>query len=451
MKSTSEEMLAWLETRPEIEHLRAAVCDLNGLMRGKLIPVGEAKKALSGGLRIPLSATSVDIWGNDIADSKLVYEAGDGDGILEWTGRRILPMEWLRQPGALIPLWLCDESGIPFSADPRRALAAVLERYAALGLKPVVATELEFYLLDALKTRPTTPTSPATGKPLVSNAVLSIDELDQFNEFFHDVYTVCDGQGIPADTAITECGVGQFEINLLHRDDALSAADDAILFKRIIKGMAQKHHLAATFMAKPYPQQTGSGLHIHFSLLNEKGENIFDDGSDQGSKTLLHAVTGLLEAMRPSTLVFAPHLNSYRRLQPHTHAPCAVCWGYENRHAAIRIPGGPHTARRIEHRVAGADANPYLVLAAVLGAALIGIEKQHKPEEPVAGDRFPANARQLPNDWHTAISIFEKSPISSLIFSPLLCNLFVSCKKQEYDTFARQMTDFECTTYLATL
>ncbi len=451
MDTSSERMLTWLNERPEIKNLRAAVCDLNGLMRGKLVPVGQVKKVLDGGMRMPLSVTSVDIWGNDIAGSTLVYETGDGDGILEWTGRAILPMEWLGQPSGLISLWLRDESGKPFSADPRRALANVLERYAALGLRPVVAIELEFYLLDASPTRPTTPKSPVTGKQLAANAVLSIDELDQFDGFFSDVYTACAEQGIPVDTAMAEGGIGQFEINLLHQDNALCAADEAILFKRVVKGMSRKHSLAATFMAKPYPEHAGNGFHVHFSLLNDRGENVFDDGGDRGSNILHYAVAGLLDAMAASTLIFAPHLNSYRRLQPHTHAPSCVCWGYENRHAAIRIPGGAPVARRIEHRVAGADANPYLVLAAILGAALIGIEEQRMPDQPVVGDHFPEQAEPLPNDWRTAISAFEKSKISSLIFSPLLCNLFVSCKKQEYATFARQMTDFEFTAYLETI
>jgi len=448
MNPDYRQMLAWLDARPQIENLRAGVCDLNGQMRGKLIPATQAKKALTGGLRIPLSATSVDIWGNDITGSKLVYQHGDRDGILEWTGRSILPMEWLGQPSGLISLWLRDEAGSPFAADPRRALAIVLERYAELGLQPVVAAELEFYLLDASQGRPVTPKSPVNGKPLAANAVLSIDELDQFDAFFHDVYTACSEQGIPADTAIAEGGAGQFEINLLHCDDAMRAADDALLFKRIVKGMARKHQMTASFMAKPYPERAGNGFHIHFSLLDRAGENVFDDGSDSGSITLRHAVAGLLDALVPTTLIFAPHLNSYRRLQPHTHAPSTVCWGYENRHAAIRIPGGSPEVRRIEHRVAGADANPYLVLAAILGAALIGIEKKKLPDEPVVGDHFPATARQLPNDWNTAISAFEKSRISALIFSPLLCNLFVSCKQQEYTVFAGQMTDLEFSTYL---
>jgi glutamine synthetase len=450
MTSTSEKMLDWLNEQTEIESLRAGVCDLNGIMRGKLIPVSQARKALNGDLRIPLSATSVDIWGNDIENSRLVYETGDGDGILEWTGRSILPMDWMGQKTGLIPLWLANEDGTPFLADPRRALADVLAKYKKLGLTPVVATELEFYLVDPDGTRPAAPKSPATGRSSEANAVLSLDELDRFDGFFNDVYAACAEQDVPADAAIAEGGAGQFEINLLHCNDALCAADDAMLFKRIVKGTARKHNLTATFMAKPYQERAGNGLHIHFSLLNEEAKNVFDDGSEQGSLIMQNAVAGLLAAMKESSLIFAPHLNSYRRLQRNTHAPSTVCWGYENRHAAIRIPGGAPIARRIEHRVAGADANPYLVMAVMLGAALWGIENKKKPDSPVSGDQFSEKADQLPEHWHAAIAAFEQGRILTSIFSPLLLDLFASCKKQEYTEFSRQMTDFEFSTYLET-
>ncbi len=450
LDSTLEQMLEWLAARPGIENLRAGVCDFNGIMRGKLIPVAQAEKALSGGLRIPLSTPSVDIWGNDIAGSSLVYEAGDGDGILQWTGRNILAMEWMQQPTGLIPLWLADESGAPFLVDPRRALAHVLEKFTSAGLTPVVATELEFYLLDPNETRPAPPLSPATGKVLDANAVLSIDEIDHFDGFFNDVYAICAQHGIPADAAIAEGGAGQFEINLLHCDDALRAADDAMLFKRIVKGVARKHKLIASFMAKPYAQRSGNGLHIHFSLLDKAGKNIFDDGSNQGSKTLQYAVAGLLQAMAESTLIFAPHLNSYRRLQPHTHAPSAVCWGYENRNAAIRIPGGPPAARRIEHRVSGADANPYLVLAAILGAAFVGIEAEQMPVDPLVGDTSSPKLAHLPDDWRLAIDSFETGEILRSFLSPLFHSLYASCKRQEEKTFASRITDFEYNTYLET-
>jgi glutamine synthetase len=440
--------LEWLESRTDIKSLRAAVCDLNGVMRGKRIPLDQAEKVMAGSLRMPLSVVGVDIWGEDIVKSPLVFATGDADGICESTGRGILPMDWTPEPSGLIPLWLREESGAPFGGDPRRALAGLVDRYKALGLTPVMAMELEFYLYDPANARPIAPVSPITGKRLDADAVLSIDELDDFGDFFRDVYAACEAQGVPADSAIAENGIGQFEINLLHCDDPLRAADDAVLFKRIVRGLARKHGFAATFMAKPYGDRSGSGLHVHFSLLDEEGNNVFDNGSTDGSPMMRHAVGGLIAAMPETTLLYAPHFNSFRRLRPGTHAPSAAAWGYENRTVAIRIPGGSLKARRIEHRVAGADANPYLVLAGILAGALVGIEREMAPPEPVRGDAYQLNLKSLPPDWASAIAAFAAGSIVEDTLPTMLRDMLVACKRQEMATFAAQVTDFEYDTYL---
>ncbi len=435
----------------EVASLRAVVCDLNGTFRGKRIPVESAEKALSGGVRMPLSVAGGDIWGEDVAGSGLTVDAGDPDGICEPTGRGVLPVTWTDAPSALIPLWLSEENGEPFSGDPRRALARVVDRFAEHGLAPVIATELEFYLVDPSEERPQPPLSPVTGKRFVSDSILSIDEIDHFDAFLGDIYAACAAQGVPADAAVAENGSGQFEINLLHVADPLRAADDAVFFKRIVRGVARRHGYAATFMAKPYGRRPGSGLHVHFSLLDADGRNVFDDGTDQGSGTMHYAVGGLLAAMQESTLIFAPHLNSYRRLRPGTLAPAAVAWGYENRTTAIRIPGGSSAARRIEHRVAGADANPYLVLASVLGAALIGIERQIGPADPISGDAHSLELPHLPRDWAQAVEGFEHGALVPEVFSPILRRMLVACKQQEMKAFAERVTDFEFHAYLETV
>jgi len=449
LSDTIDGVLDWLSSRPDIQSLRAAVCDLNGIMRGKRIPVEQARKALEGKLRMPYSISGVDVWGEDIEGNKQVFSTGDADGICHWTGRGILPMDWTAYPTALIPLWLSDEKGAPFLGDPRRALARILDRFKTLGLTPVAATELEFYLVDPKSARPRGPVSPVTGRRLDSDAALSIDEIDDFEAFMHDVYEACRLQDIPVDTAIAENGVGQFEINLNHVADALRAADDAVLFKRTVKGIARKHGFIASFMAKPYGKRAGNGFHVHFSLIDAEGRNVFDDGTEQGSELMRHAVAGMLAAMAESTLVFAPHFNSYRRLRPKSYAPTAVAWGYENRMVAIRIPGGPPAARRIEHRVSGADANPYLVLAAILGAALVGIERQMSPGEPIATDAYDRiDLAKLPPDWASAIASFEHGKLVAEIFPEALRGSLVACKKQELETFALRVNNFEFETYL---
>jgi glutamine synthetase len=444
-------MLEWLAAHPEITSLRAAVCDLNGALRGKRIPAAQAKKALTGGLRMPLSVVGVDVWGEDIVGSKLVFETGDADGICEWTGRGPLPVDWMSSPTALVPLWLATDNGAPFPGDPRRALAAIVDRYRARGLTPVVATELEFYLVDGKSEQPRAPQSPITGRLLDTDSILAIRELDHFERFLDGVYAACAAQGVPADSAIAENGPGQFEINLLHVPDPLKAADDAILFKEIVRGVARKHGFAATFMAKPYGDRAGSGLHVHFSLIDRQGANVFDDGTDRGSETMRHAVGGLLAAMPECTLLFAPHLNSYRRLRPGSHAPSAAAWGYENRTVAIRIPGGPSPSRRIEHRVAGADANPYLVMAGMLGTALEGIERGLAPSEPIAGDAYARELPPIPPDWASAVDAFQQGEMVTRALSATLQSMLVDCKRQELEIFAKEVTDFEYHTYLDTV
>jgi glutamine synthetase len=447
------EHLQWLNEQTDIENIFACICDLNGTLRGKRLDVAQASKILEGSVRMPLSLAGLEIWGEDIEVSALVFETGDADGICQYTGRGILPINWTSRPTALIPLSLYNEDGRPFMGDPRHALDAVVKRYAEKGLTPVVATELEFYLVDPTETIPQPPLSPVTGKRLDSDGALSLDELEHFDEFLNDVYAACYAQGIPADSAISENGAGQFEINMRHVGDALRAADDAVLFKRLVRGIARKHGFAATFMAKPYGDRAGSGFHVHFSLEDEDGDNVFDNGGEEGTPIMMHAVAGLLHTMQENALVFAPHENSFRRLLPGTHAPSSVAWGYENRTVAVRIPGGHHKARRIEHRVAGADANPYLVLASILGGALLGIEGAWEPTKALVGDAYAQEKElaHLPLDWATAIQAFKNGAHIQSIYAPRLQRMLVDCKRQEQHRFNRHVTEFEYDTYLETV
>ena len=269
-----------------------------------------------------------------------------------------MPMPWLEAPTALLPIWMYRENGQPYEGDPRHALRAVVERFKARGLTPVCAMELEFFLIDDSGKTLQVPPSPRSGKRRKAAEILSIRALDAFDSFFTDLYDACEAMDIPADTAISESGLGQFEINLMHCDDALRAADDAWLFKMLVKGLARRHGFAASFMAKPYPEYSGNGLHTHFSVIDAEGKNVFSNGGPEGSELLMNAIAGCLWAMHDSTLLFAPHANSYERLIPEAHAPNAVCWAYENRTSAIRVPSGGASARRIEHRTAGGRREP---------------------------------------------------------------------------------------------
>ena len=428
--------------------LRIGICDLNGQMRGKRVPAAYAAKLDSGAVRMPYSALNVDLWGADIDGSPLVFESGDADAILLPTSRGPLPMPWIDSPTALFPMIMHHDDGTPYDGDPRHALAAVLDRYAARGWTVIAATEMEFTLLDDSGDTLRPPVNPITHRRLVDEAVLSMAELDAFDAFFTDLYAACDAMDIPAQTSISEAGTGQFEINLNHQD-ALRSADDAWLFKDLVRGLARKHGFAATFMAKPYADDAGNGMHVHFSVVDQEGRNIFDNGGPEGSDLLRQAVGGCLAAMPGSTLIFAPHGNSYDRLVPDAHAPTGACWAYENRTAAIRIPGGPPAARRIEHRVAGGDINPYLMLTSVLGAALVGIEDVMTPPAPITGNAYEVSGvPQLATSWANAVTALETDPIMARIFPAELIRSMVMTKRQDIIRFGTRPPETHWLSYL---
>lgn len=443
--------MSWLDLHPEVRTIRVAASDLNGVARGKRIPRRFAGKAVEEGTRFPLSVLNLDIWGEDIDDSPLVFEAGDPDGVCLPTERGYLPMPWLNAPTALLPMWMYREDGRPYDGDPRHALARVMDRYRARGLTPVIGTELEFYLIDDRGPELRVPPSPRSGKRRPGAEILSLRALDTFDIFFTDLYDGCEAMDIPADTAISEAGIGQFEINLSHVPDALKAADDAWLFKLLVRGVARSHGFAASFMAKPYEDYSGNGMHVHFSLLDAAGRNVFDDGGPEGTDMLRHAVAGCIAAMPACALIFAPHGNSYDRLVPDAHAPTGICWAYENRTAAIRVPAGSPKARRIEHRVAGGDVNPYLMLAAVLGAAMVGIEDEMAPPDPIRGNAYDLDLPQLPATWEAAIDAFESSELVARIFPPELIRNYVATKRQELHYFAELSEQEKVDLYLDTV
>jgi len=318
----------------------------------------------------------------------------------------------------------------------------------------VAATELEFYLMDASAESKQRPQAPlVNGRRITEVEGYSIDELDALEGFFNEIRETCTAQGVPADTIIAEIGPGQFEINLNHINDPCKAADHAILFKRLVKGTARKYGMSACFMAKPYMGESGNGFHVHFSMLDEQGNNIFDDGGDLGTDTLRHAIGGLMEVMADSMLVFAPHLNSYRRFQKGAHAPTFASWGYENRTVALRVPESPGVARRIEHRVAGADANPYLVLASILAGALHGIENKIDPGAPVEGDAYADfnEERALPTSWETAVTTLENSEMMANLLGDEFVRVFTAIKRQEQDSINAHISDIEYESYLGVL
>lgn len=441
--ATSLSLDALLADHPGIDRIEAFVVDVNGVARGKWLPRDKALTLPSKGLPLPRSVFALDIWGRDVEAAGLAFGTGDPDGLCFPVRGRAAATPW-REGGALALMSMRDEKGGPFFADPRNVLAQVVARFAERGLTPVVATELEFYL-HAIDERgmPVPPFAPAGDRFASRQAqVLSTDALGCHDRFFTEVVAAARALGIPADSVLRENGPGQFELNLLHRADACAAADDAVLLKRVVKAVAERHGLGATFMAKPYGDCSGSGMHIHVSLLDEKGTPVFAGADGAPAPMLFSAVTGLLGSLREMMLVFAPHANSYRRFGLNTHAPATVGWGIDDRSAAVRVVvGGPH-ATRIEHRVSGADCNPCLAVAAVLAGVLEGIGRGEPP--PPQQDRADVGSgERLPREWSEAIDLFAGSRRAGDWFGAPFRDLFAACKRQDRDEMASRVSDVE--------
>ncbi|HEX5693315.1 MAG TPA: glutamine synthetase family protein, partial [Arenimonas sp.] len=347
--------------------------DMNGLLRGKRITRDALEKVYRDGVCLPMSLIATDITGNTVEETGLGYDIGDEDRLCRPVPGSLRPVPWQERPSAQLLLQMEDGHGGLFAASPREVLRRVLDGFRELGLTPVVAVELEFYLLDAAldaQGRPQVARNPATGERNHSTQVYYIQDLDDHRGFTDEVSAACRAQGIPADTAVAEYAPGQFEINLKHRNDALQACDDALMLKRVVKAVAARRGLMASFMAKPFVGQAGSGAHVHVSLLDTQGRNLFAGTPQAPADALRHAVGGLQASARDNLLLFAPHANSYRRFVANAFVPLNDSWGFNNRTVAMRVPHGEPVNTRIEHRIAGADANPYLVAAAVLAGML---------------------------------------------------------------------------------
>ena len=439
----------FLARHPGIETFEVLLPDVNAQMRGKWMTRESIAKLFDGQFKLPTSTVAFDIWGRDIEAT--VFDNGDADGVCLPLPHTLVPVPWLDRPTAQIMVAMGDVQGGEYGGDSRTVLAQILRRYAALGLRPVVATELEFYLFRDERNADGSPrhTQLAGGqRSVVGGQTYGIRAMDDAADFMHGVREACMVQNLPADTLIAEAAPSQFEINLFHQEDALLACDQCLMLKRAIKGVARRHDTLASFMAKPFGNLAGNGMHIHFSLIDDSGRNVFDNGTDTGSELMHHAVAGCLASMAESMALFAPNVNSWRRFRSGSHAPHAPCWGYENRSTAVRIPGGSRKAIRLEHRVPGADANPYLVVAAMLAGALCGIESKLPAPPPTSGDAYSQHPAALPRFWPDALRAFEQSAFIREYFGEEFRGVFLSSKWQELEEFTRHVSTLEYDSYL---
>jgi glutamine synthetase len=435
----------------ESEHIEAFIIDVNGVPRGKWLQRDKAKALLGSGIAMPRSAFLLDIWGRDIVEGGVAYDTGDPDGLCTAVPHSITRMGWVEGNASQALLTMREADGSYFFLDPRGVLARVLERYAAAGLTPALGVELEFYLVDpghtgGLKIAPRG--ADESGWRGWQIDAVGLSEIHDYEPILREMMATAKAQEITLETLVSESGPGQFEVTLKYSTDALRVADSATLFKRTIKQVARKHGLTATFMAKPYGQWAGSGMHVHMSILGKDGKNIFVGQPERAAPVLYQALGGIIQAMPDTMLTLAPHANSYRRFAPGVHAPTFGDWGHDNRMAAVRVITADPPASRIEHRVAGADCNPYLAFASLLGSALHGIETKADPGPETFGSQRSPLAPPLPIAWSAALERFADSTYISGIFGADFQRFFAACKHQEISEFRRRISDVEYDAYL---
>ena len=454
--STVAEAETFLAAHPEIEAFDLVLHDSNGIGRGKIIRRHELLSIYKSGRHMPISILGLDICGEDVHETGLIWDQGDAD-------RRAWPI-----PGTLVPLVgtlpprgellmsLYNLDGSPMASDPRHALQRQVNGLAAEGLYPAGAFELEFFLLanepDA-RGKMVPARDVLDGRANSKTDVYSVDQLHGMLPLFNAIYAGASAAGIKAETLISEFAPGQYELTLHYRENVMQAADDLMRLKRLVRMHARLHGVTACFMAKPNEDYAGSGMHFHVSMLDGGGRNVFVEAVEGlYNATILHAMGGLLQTMGESMLVFAPHANSWRRFASQSYAPVSPTWGVNNRSVALRIPAGDIRARRIEHRPAGVDANPYLVAATVLAGIRHGLKHQIDPGPEVTGNGYEVETKiVIPVDWRTAIEAARGSAFLQDALGAEMHRTFVAVKAAEYARVSRTVSEVDFDLYLHTV
>ena len=454
-KSNLDELQKFMQKFPTTQEMEIIIGDINGVIRGKRIRSNEFESIFRDGFSIPGSAVLLDTLGQTIPGIRWSSDDGDPDTGAHIIAGSLVPIPWAKKPSAQALFSYDQLNDMPFFGEPRGVLERTLSKIQEIVPKVVMAAELEFYLLDANTDRPTPKTSliPGVGRPQPGPQCYHPDDLWDIESFLNDLYVVCEKQNIPAGTAISEYAPAQFEINLNHIDDPLLACDHAILLKRAIKATARQHGLVACFMAKPFAEESGSGLHVHMSLVDQDGNNYFSQNKKElaqppYSDNLRYAIGGLKETMSAATAIFAPNANSYRRLRPEMFAPVEPNWGPNHRNVSLRIPISDEKNLRFEHRVSGADANPYLVTAAILSGIHYGITHKCNPGKMVKEGEVISLNQEIPNRWNKAIDEFENNKILPDYLGEEVCRTFIANRRFEEAEFNNNISDIDYSWYL---
>jgi len=432
----------WLEAR-NIEDIECITPDQAGIARGKMMPTQKFNSNTS--LALPSAVFMTTISGDYPEDGNgFSYPADDGDLKLKPDLTTLCVVPWESDPTAQVICDLVHQDGQDTEFTPRNVLRNICKAYEKLGLRPVVAPEVEFYLVrkNPDPDYPLTPPVGRSGRQIGGGQGYSIAGVNEFDELIDDIYHFSEDQGLEIDTLIHEEGAGQLEINLRH-GDPIKLADQVFLFKRTIREAALKHDIYATFMAKPIQGQPGSAMHIHQSVVDMKtGRNIFTNEDGSQAPALLHFIGGLQQHMANALVMMAPYVNSYRRLIPGVSAPVNLRWGYDNRTTAFRVPRSSPQDRRVENRIPSSDANPYLAIAGSLACGLIGLINHIEPDAP-SSQTVNASAIELPRGLIDAVVLFEGDKTLENLLGKAFVATYAAIKRQEFETFMDVISPWE--------
>jgi len=428
----------------KIEEVECLVPDMAGIARGKILPAEKFLKGMrTNGLRIPDSVFVQTVTGGYPEEDVTPEEAGDCYMAPDPDTIRLVP--WYSEPTAQVICDAYDFDGKPVASCARHVLKRVLELYAESGWTPIVAPELEFFLVD-VNTDPDYPLIPPVGRSgrrETSRQSYGLDAVNEFDPLFEEVYDFCEAQEIDVDTLTHEAGAAQMEMNFNH-GPALLLADQAFLFKRTVREAALRHKVYATFMAKPMKGEPGSSMHIHQSVVDsESGQNVFASPTNgRNTKLFLSHIAGLQKYLPAMMPLLGPNVNSYRRFLRDSDAPINTHWGLENRTVGLRVPHSDAQARRIENRLAGADCNPYLGIAASLACGYLGMKQKMKPRQPIEGSAYRL-AHTLPRTLHDALHRFETNRQVKNILGETFVEAVVAVKEAELDEYQQVISSWE--------
>jgi glutamine synthetase len=436
-----EHLSNWIREN-RIDEIECVTPDIAGIARGKVMPA--SKFARGGDVRLPVSILISTITG-DYADVIRKDFDSDSDLLLRPDYSTVRAVPWASDPSLQIIHDLVDSDGKPAGAAPRQVLRRVLSLFEKKGWNPIVAPELEFYLTKQ-NTDPDYPLEPPvgrSGRQSTGSQAFSLSAVDEYDRVIEHIYDYAEAQGLEIDTIIQESGAAQLEINLVH-GHPMHLADQVFFFKRLIREAAMQCGCYATFMAKPMENQPGSAMHVHMSVVDDKtGQNIFSAKDGSATPAFYHFIGGQQKYFPAAMAIAAPYVNSYRRLVPEQSAPINVEWGTDNRSVGIRSPRASAAARRVENRLIGSDANPYLAIAACLACGYLGLTEQTEPRPELFGDAYAKTERDLPDSQLDSVLLLEACPELQKVLGKEFVNVFCAVKRAEHTEFMRVISPWE--------